>query len=95
MAVVEDFEYLGCTFSHDCSLYQEISKCISKASQTFRSLYRQSVVVPEETEDQDQVVSVQGYRSFLHTHTHTHTHTNDVTVSGVQITVDFLALHEA
>ena len=40
VAVVEDFEYLGCTISHDCSLDQEISKRISKASQTFRSLYR-------------------------------------------------------
>ena len=40
VAVVEDFEYLGCTFSHDCSLDREISKRISKASQAFRSLYR-------------------------------------------------------
>ena len=40
MAVVEDFEYLGCTFSHNCSLDREISKRISKASQAFSSLCR-------------------------------------------------------
>ena len=38
--VVEEFEYLGSTISLDCSLDHEINRRISKASCTFRSLYR-------------------------------------------------------
>ena len=38
VSVVEDFQYLGCVIPHDCLLDQEISMCISKASQTFCSL---------------------------------------------------------
>ena len=40
VAVVEEFEYLGSTISQDCTLDREISRRISKASHTFRSLYR-------------------------------------------------------
>ena len=40
VAVVEEFEYLGITISQDCTLDREISRRISKASHTFRSLYR-------------------------------------------------------
>ena len=61
VAVVEDFQYLGCTISHDCSLDREFSKRISKASQTFHTLYR---VLWCETEDQDQATPVQGHCSF-------------------------------
>ena len=40
IAVVDHFEYLGSTIAHDCSLDLEISLRISKASNTFRSLYK-------------------------------------------------------
>ena len=38
--VVEEFEYLGSTISQDCTLDHEIDRRVSKASRTFRSLYR-------------------------------------------------------
>ena len=40
IAVVDHFEYLGSTIAQDCSLDLEISLRISKASNTFRSLYK-------------------------------------------------------
>ena len=59
VAVVEDFEYLGSTIFHDCSLDQEISMCMHQQDLTDLLKPLQSAVMPGKTEDRDQAMPVQ------------------------------------